>query len=704
MTIRRWIALWLLAFSIPVLAEDRVPGFVDRLEVVSTYDAYGGQSFGSVGPYEVIAGIVHGKLDPRHPANAGIVDIALAPRGADGMVSYSEDFVILRPKNPSGPQVLFYDVVNRGNKVASGTFNGASGNFTTGSPGNALLMRLGYTVVWSGWQGNIAQTGHGDTASVGTSFPSAVNPDGSAITGASREEYVLDALTAQGPGYNASTGMATVTLTYPPANLGDRNVTFNWRQSWRTADGSMTFSVPSTPVPASNWSYSPDGTQLIFKPATGADLGSIYEFIYQAKNPTVMGLGFAAVRDLVSFLRYERADHQGNANPVALGKTCARGNDRCRPGQALNFDAAVMEGVSQSGRFTKDFLWQGFNEIRGQRVFDGMMPIISASRKTYTNFRWGQPGRWSKEHEDHFQPGDQFPFTYNVIRDPHSEREDGLLKRCLQSDTCPKIVHLDGGFEFGGGRSVLVSTDGLGHDVRVPDNVRLFVVPGVSHGGGAGIEFPGQSAICQYPSSPVLESTIDRALVPVLVDWVLNGTEPPASQWPSMAHGDLAAPADQRAVGFPDLSALGIPWGGALYNRLYKTDYTDAVPVAELDAPYTVLISRTNSDGIELAGVRVPEAVVPLGTYASWNIRAAGHAQGEACYANGGLFAFAPDAATRKSRGDPRLSLAERYPGGKAQFVAQVQAAAQALVAQRLLLPEDVAVYVGQAQAQTLVP
>ena len=418
-----------------------------------------------------------------------------------------------------------------------------------------------------------------------------------------------------------------------------------------------------------------------------------------------MGIGFAAVRDFITFLKYDQHDAQGNANPLNdfQHAPCIGSGKQCHGGGNSNFEVAVMEGISQSGRFTRDFLWRGFNDdARGHEVFNGMFPIIPGSRKTYTDFRFAQPGRWSKEHEDHWQPGDQFPFAYNVIRDPVSGVTDGIMKKCLESNTCPKIIQLDGGFETFGARDSLVSTDGTGHDLTIPDNVRLYVVPGASHGGGNGVAAISQSPVCQYPGSAVVERTIDRALAPVLVDWVANGTAPPASRWPSVVAGTFAPPTDQAAVGFPDLSSAGIPYRGDLYNEISVTDYTNAVPVADLSRKYTVLVSKTDRDGNEIAGVRVPDVVVPLATYTSWNVRAAGHTPGEACISSGSTLPFAATAAARQASGDPRLSLAERY-SSKADYVAKVQAAAQALVEQRLLLPEDVAGYVQSAQTQTLL-
>ena len=700
--VQRLLLLALLLGASFTVAAAGNAGYVNRLEVTATYDAYGGASFGDVGPYQVVTGIVHGKLDPSSPANAGIVDLALAPRDAQGMVDYSEDFVILRPKNAANAnRVLFYDVVNRGNKLALGAFNGAGPNFAAGQQGNALLLREGYTLVWSGWQGNVAETGHGDTSPVGTNFPVATNPDGSSITGRSRDEIIPDYMGVT-PDAN---GVLLVNLSYPAASLDQSQVSFDWRPTWKTPAG-MTFNSPSSPLAQSDWSFENNGTQVQFKMPAGSDLGSIFTFVYTARDPMVMGIGFAAVRDFITFLKFDRHDRQGNANPLSdfQHAPCMERGGKCHAAGDPNFEVAVMEGISQSGRFTRDFLWRGFNDdTRGHAVFNGMFPIIPGSRKTFTDFRWAQPGRWSKEHEDHWQPGDQFPFAYNVITDPISGVTDGILRKCQLSNSCPKIIQLDGGFETYGARDSLVSTDGVGHDLKIPDNVRLYLVPGASHGGGAGVAAITQSPVCQYLGSAVVESTFDRALAPVLVDWVAHGTVPPDSRWPSVNAGTYASPTDQHAVGFPDLTSIGIPFRGDLYNEISVTDYSNAVPVADLSRKYTVLVSKTDVDGNDIAGIRVPEIAVPLATYPDWNVRAAGHTAGEACISSASTLPFAATSAERQADGDPRLSLQDRYLD-KADYVNQVQAAAEALVAERLLLPEDVAPYVKSAQNQTLLP
>jgi hypothetical protein len=666
-------------------------GFVEQLEIKSITDAYGGASFGSVGPYRVISGIVHGQISPIHPANAGIVDLNRAPLDSDGFVAYTTDFVMLRPKNPAtAKRILFYDVVNRGSKLALGTFNGAGAKFEPGQQGDALLLREGYTIVWSGWQGDILQSGNGGAGGrIGANLPSASNADGTPITGMSREEVIFD----------NTNNPASFVLTYPAASLDPSQVTFNARESWTTPKG-MTWNSPSAAIPAGDWKYLDETHVSVTRPAS-MDAGAIYSFIYPAKNPIVLGIGFAAVRDLISFLRNDSADRKGTPNPLNDLKQapCAikPASGRCPTNPATNVDLAIGEGISQSGRFTRDFLWQGFNDdARGHKVFDGLLPIIPGSRKTYTNVRWGQPGRWSRGHEDHFQPGDQFPFTYAVTTDPVSGAADGLLKKCLASGTCPKIMQLDGAFELWGGRGSLLVTDGAGHEIPIPDSVRLYMVPGTQHGGGNGVGSEMETASCQNPSSAVIERTTDRALVPAMEAWLTTGTAPPTSQYPTISAGTLVRPASRSQVGFPDLSKIGVNYTGA-YNELFLTNYSQAAPVIALDKPYQILVPKTDADGNDVSGVRVPDVAVPIATYTGWNLRKAGFAEGDLCMSTGSTIRFATTAAARKTNGDPRLSLAERY-GSEADYVDKVRAAAQALVGQRLLLQEDVDFFVKTAQ------
>ena len=701
-------------------------GTVDQFQVVSSVDAFGGATpAGAAGPYVVISGIVHGKLDPKNPDNAGIVDLAGAPVDSTGMVNYTTDVVILRPKSASNARrVLFYDVVNRGNKIGQASFVGG-GALNTGAAPLAnfpSILTRGYTVVWSGWQGSIAQSGNGATAAIGTTFPIASNANGSAITGLSREEFIPD---------YAGGSPTTIPLSYPPALSTDLSeVTFTARQSWLNSSGQPDYAVPSVPVTTwsyvagANGSYSVSFTPPALVPnAAGAmvapDAGTIYSFVYRASKPMVNGIGFAAVRDLISFLKTSNADGQGNANPMNDMKSaqCASGSN-CPSSPTTNFDIALGEGISQSGRFLRDFLYQGFNkDANGNKVFDGMMSIISAGRRTWVNARFSQGGRWSKQHEDHWMPGDQFPFTYGVTTDPLTGNSDGLLKNCIANSTCPKIMQIDGAFEWWGGRASLVVTDGAGNDISLPSNVRYYLVAGTQHGGGAGVTTgiltqPAAGSLCQFAASPVSETPVERALIPALENWVVSNALPPASQYPTIASGTAVSPAP-ALFGFPNTSNLLVPSGAAavptavnfsytgIYNPVLVTDYSQAVPVINLAKQYKVLVPKVDTNGNDVSGILMPEVRVPVATYTGWNLRGTGHSVGEGCSSTGSAIPFAVTAAA-KSATDTRASLDTLYPT-RANYAAQFGAAADSLVSQGFLTQLD-ADYIYKVGATAISP
>jgi len=714
------LATWNATSSSPLPArpaptpgvQQRAAGVVDRFEVVSTIDAWGGATpAGAAGPYTVVTGIVHGRLLPTHPDNAGIVDLADAPRDADGYVDYTTDAVILRPKSASSARrVLFYDVVNRGAKPALSAFIGAASLVKGAAPGENFpsLLRAGYTVVWSGWQSNVAQSGAGDTGQVGARFPVARQADGSPITGLSREEFIPELVS----------GSYRFPLAYAPASLSDfSEIRFTARQTWIGADGKQSYGAPSAQVPDWHYLANDNGTAWVeFTPpatvpaadgsAVAPGPGTIYSFVFRARDPVVSGIGFAAVRDLVAFLRNAGTDEQGNLNPVADLKAAACAAGTACPAQPQgNFDVAIASGTSQSGRFLRDFLYQGFNKDgRGAKVFDGLMPMIAGGRRSWVNERFAQPGRVSRQHEEHWMPGDQFPFAYGVATDPVGGRTDGLLKRCLATGTCPKIMQVDGSFEWWGGRASLVVTDGAGHDAALPDNVRYYLVAGTQHGDGGGVSTglawqPGAMTRCLLAPSPVSETPVERALIPALEAWIVKGRRPPASRYPTVASGGLAAP-DRLATGFPDLSGASVPYGvnavpaplnltryGAV-NQLFVTDYSGPAPAADLARAYRQLVPKVDANGNETGGIRMPEVAVPVATYAGWNVRASSRAAGESCGMSGAAIPFAVSPAAR-SAADPRSTLAQLYTG-RADYSARFGAAADALASRGYLLAQDV--------------
>jgi hypothetical protein len=631
--------------------EAQKPASLVKLETTSRITAYEGKTFGQYGPYERIAAVAHMRIDPRAPANRRIVDLALAPRDADGMVSYDVDLIILRPKDAvHARRVLLYDVVNRGVKLASMLNAGQAG--IAADPfdaGDGLLMRQGYTIVWSGWQGDIAGKGL-----VGARFPVATDK-GKPVTGRISTETIFD-----------NSNGDRITLPYPAASLAQA-----------TAQLTVRAHADDRPVPigASEWRFEDDRHVRLKRPAN-MDAGAIYRFDYVARDPKVMGLGFAATRDIIAFLRHASA---AEGNPLAdlAAAPCERdaGGACTNPAGGI-FSTTVAIGGSQSARYLRDFLWQGFNaDLAGRRVFDGMIPFIAGGRQTFTNFRFSEPGRFSRQHEDHNVPGFVFPFTYATLADPVTGRSDGILRACSATGTCPKIFHIDTGAEFWQAGASLVGTGGTSHDVAFPSNVRAYMIASGAH--AAGLAPP----ICRYPANPMNYSVILRALTVAMIDWAGGRREPPPSHWPSVARSELVPVGTLRG---PESPSYGVIWA--------KVANRPVSPVAGRAWP--VLVPNIDSDGNDLPGIRMPQIAAPIGTYLGWNLRKPGFGGDDLCLVYGGFVPFAADKAARGD--DPRASLAERYPtpGDRAQRFTQ---AVEALREQRLLLDEDAATLQGQA-------
>ena len=681
----RWRALLAVCATLPILAACQAPsgptagaragGVVESLEIRSRGPAFGGARFGDVGAYELISGTVSGRLDPDHPANADIVDLKRAPREADGWVAYRTDVDILRPVSATGARrVILYDVVNRGRRLGHQLYFNEGGSLATAAgAGNGFLMRQGITVVWSGWQGDLPLDATG--AALGTRFPVAREPDGSPVRGTVRDEWVFDH--ARSP--------VQATLSYPVADADRGRAMLRARQ--RRGD-------PWRPVP--DWSYVGDRAIRIERPAD-LDAGAIYEFVYPARDPVVMGIGFAAIRDLMAFLRYDTADRSGRPNPLNDLRDARCERSACPDKARQTADVVVLEGISQSGRLVRDYLYLGFNrDTLGRQVFDAAMPLIAGSRRTWTNERFAQPGRWSKEHEEHYQVGDQFPFSYPVTTDPVSGRRDGIFARCEATRSCPKLMHVDGGAEFWQGRASLVGADGAGRDLVLPENVRAYAMTGTPHAYAPSGK-AAKPAACSLPGNVVNPGSTTRALLVALVDWAARDVPPPASRWPRVSAGELVSPSDARAIGLPDLSRLGVRFEGT-HNPLFLTDYAPAVPVADASRRYAVLVPVTDADGIDLPGVRTPDVEVPLATHLPWNPRGPGYAPGAACGGAGASLPFAPDEATRARTGDPRPSLVARYGSGDV-YLQRVRQSVDGLRASRLMLDEDVERWLSRSRA-----
>ena len=629
---------------------------INITEVLSP--VFEGISFGEVGPYRLLRGTASGELDPGHPGNRGIVNLDKAPRNAAGLVEYTVELEILQPVEPArGNGVLLYDVLNRGDKRV--TTPRANGGPLTNSPrsaadaGTGCFMRRGYTMVWSGWQADVPP-GEGRMRGI---FPVA-REDGAPLAGRTCEEIIDE----------TGTNPIAAKLTYPAADVEAGAATLTVRQ--READ-------PRQTPPGMDWRYLEEGTIEITRPE-GFDAGAIYEFIYEAKEPTVMGIAFASVRDVVSFLRYEEADAGSNANPLAVD------------GRLLT-ERALAIGFSQSGRFLREFIYQGFNGDEQERlVFEGIMAIIAGSRLTNINMPFSVPGQHPRQHEDHTMRGDQFPFSYPTRTDPLTSASDGILAGCNGTAACPRIMHVDTDSEAWQAHASLVVHDAAG-PVEQPENVRVYWIPGSQHQP----EKHDTSGFAQHPGNPQQYGSIIRALLVALDSWCAEGTPPPESLHGTVAQGTLIPPKEAAEIfnTIPGVECTG------LINELRVLDHSTLPP--REGAAYPMFVNAPDADGNGRAGIRHPLLRAPVATHTGWNLRKAGHAEGELADNFGMYLPFARTRAEREAAGDPRLSLEERY-GTQKGYLDAVAAACREMVAERLLLPEDVAAILKEAAAQKL--
>jgi Alpha/beta hydrolase domain len=629
--------------------------------------AYQRQSFGEAGPYERLSGHAYGELDPKDPLNGIITDLQLAPRNARGMVEYSATFLLVRPVDLAKTSgVLLYEVPNRGNATLD-----------RAAPMSDYFKR-GHVVLTSGWQGDLAPRDGLQTIAV----PVARNPDGSSLTGRVLADF---------------SDMANHVSTLPiiigrlpgptPASLDTSKATLTRR-----------LSEGSTPVPirGTDWAFA-DCSKAPF-PGTadpgkicvkgGFDAAYLYELVYTAKDPLVLGIGYAATRDINAYFKSGDAEALPKKMPFA-----------------------IAWGNSQSGNFLRSMVHLGFNQDEtGRIVWDGMNPNIAA-RQLAMNIRFAAPGGAAGLYE----PGSDGVLWWSDYTDEARHRPvGGLLARCRATDTCPKVFETFGSSEFWDLRA---SPDLVGtradRDIPLPANVRRYYFPGVTHGGGPGgfsASAPKPPNRCELPANPNPSSDTMRALMAALIDWVAHGTPPPPSQYPRLDRGDLKEPA-QATLGSPVIP--GVPLPDSVILPLYDYDFGSSFHYSDLSGSISVvppvirqvlpsLVPAVDSDGNETSGVASVLHQAPLGTYLGWNVFAEGYFKGGNCGLVGGYVPFAKTKAERMAAGDPRPSLEERY-GTHDGYVTAVRAAAARQVRDRFLLQEDADRLVAQANASDVL-
>lgn len=613
--------------------------------------------------HETLSGHFSGELDPKSAQNAIITDIQLAPRNARGMVGYTATFSITKPLDMSKASgVLFYSVPNRGNGVATAEAEG-------------------HVTAVSGWQGDVRPRAGIQSIEVPV-LPGVTGPVSERLVNMPAGTNTIDITTAQ---YVALAYQKPVSLDTSKASLVRRTRAGDAlplaSNAWAFAD------CTKTPFPGT-----PDASKICAR--DGFDPEFEYLLVFTAKDPLVLGIGYAATRDFNSFLRYTDKDDSGAANPVA-GK----------------IRWALSRGSSQSGNFIRSFIHLGFNQDEAKRiVWDGTNPQIAA-RQIVLNLRFANPGGAAGLNE----PGSEAVLWWNEYADKTRQRPTAsLLTRCKATGTCPKVFETFGALEFWYLRESpnLVGTDAKA-DIPLPANVRRYFFPGTSHGGGRGgfsMKTPAPPNGCLLPANPNPEADQNRALAKALVEWVSKGTEPPASRYPRLDRGELAE-ATAKAIGFPAIP--GAPSPDGLLNKVLDHDFGGQVNYNDISGvvtkqPPTVkrviatLVPKVNADGSDVSGVPSVLRDAPLGSYLGWNPAATGFDKGKQCGLAGGYIPFAATKAERIKAGDPRLSLEERYQG-HAGYVAVVKAATEKAVRERFLLPEDAKRLIGEAEASDVL-
>jgi hypothetical protein len=641
---------------------------ITKIDILKRGPAFGGFSFPLIGPYEVIIGVAHGEVNPANPQNAIITDLSLAPRNANGNVEYSNNFYILKPVNlAQGNHKMMYEPPNRGGKTYQTLNNTPTG---TNDPAaltdpavleDSFLWTRGYTTVWSGWENNLGDVTDLVKLVATANLPVAHGPNGATITG---------------PGYEyIVTGAATFGLSYP-ASSGD--------QTKATLTHRVHLDDHPDPVPASGWAYT-DATNTAIKLTSGNFVSNdIYEFSYTAMNPTVNGLGLAAIRDFNSFLRHAKADDFGTANPL-FG----------------DVQRIYTETSSQPGRTLNDFVHLGFNEDeQHHKVFDGMMQWIAAGDGLNMNYRWSQTKRTERNRQEELYLEGLYPFANVPTFDPISRTSDWRYKRCEETNTCPLATEFYSANEFWVKAGSLMSTDPTGR-FDLPDHplTRNYLLSSKQHGGAGD---PTSRGLCQQLLNPLDSAPVQRALWTDLDEWSSHGVQPPDSQVPMLRDGTLVPPLPQSRVGFPNIP--GVTYTGLKTTRYrfnYGPDfYQTFIPTINPpmisgrleDNPangpiYPSFVPKTDSDGNDIAGIRLPELVVPLATYTGWGLRSGVWAN-DGCEASGQFIPFAATKATRAASKDPRPSVAERY-SSYSNYRQQVVKAVDDLVRRRFLICDD---------------
>ncbi|MFZ0863840.1 MAG: alpha/beta hydrolase domain-containing protein [Candidatus Sulfotelmatobacter sp.] len=629
-----------------------------RVETATRTDVLGGKQFGDAGAYERITGRVYFSLPVANPHNHRIVDLSNAVNLKNGEVEFSSDFIAVRPIDPrKGNGSMLLEVPNRGRGRIIALVDGGDWDLAADA-GDAWLLRNGFTIVSLGWQWDAAGT---DALRF---FAPIAKENGKTITGLLRGDLMPSRLMPEIPLGHLILGNIGGT-EYPVAAPDDPRNVLTVRDS---RDGQRTV------IPSTEWQFA----QMIDGKLTPSDRhihlnggfqpGKIYEYVYAVADPVVAGGGFAAIRDFASY-----AKHAPDAvTPAAR---------------------VYGEGISQNGRFLRDFLYQGFNaDEEGRIALDGILAHVAGAGRGSFNYRFAQPSRDAQPTSSVFFPTDIFPFTDQPEEDPVTGETGGLLDRAVTDKVVPRIFFSNTSYEYWGRAAAMihVSADGK-HDAPISDNVRIYHFTGLQHFSGP---FPPEKGkgdlLGQQPQSPLPVKYFWRAMIANMDSWVRSNTLPPASSYPKIADGTLVPLREYALPAIPDVNRPHE--ANAAWRLDFGPHWRDGIlsmQPPKVGEPFPVLVPQVDADGNERDGVRLPEVTVPLATYTSWNLRDPSiGAPDQRVSFEASYLPFPKTAADRQKTGDPRKSIAERYSGGD-DYLTRYKNAVDDLVHQRWILPED---------------
>jgi alpha/beta hydrolase family protein len=636
---------------------------VVRVEITERADVLGGKAWGTIGAYEKIAGRVYFAIDPGNSHNVQIVDLDKAPRNARGEVEFSADFYVLSPKS-GGNRSLLLELPNRGEKALLPLLQGA---MRTSDPskesefGDGFFLKKGYTLAWIGWQWDVR-----DGADFMRSYaPIAHQSDGASIHGLVRADWTLAERRDEWPLAHVIVGSIGGT-GYPVSDPSDPANVLTMRD------------CPTCPrhlIARAQWQFAHQDQHGVapndrfIRLDGGFEPGKLYELVYAAKDPVVVGLGLATVRDFVSYAKYDR-------NAV------------------VHSDRVLGVGISQTGRFLRQFLWQDFNaDESGRKAFDGVLAMVAGAGRGSFNHRFAQPSRDGETTSSLFYPTDLFPFSDLPESDSVLRQTAGLLDAARHSKTTPRIFFVNASHEYWQRASSLIHTSVDGTtDIAPSKDVRIYFAAGQGH---VPTRFPPQIGSIpelhgQQKSNAVQCIWLWRALISDMDQWTRDGTPPPPSNYPHISDGTLVA---QHDLTFPPIPGVMLPLAPLGAYRLdFGPEWKQGIITREppgIGAAYTILVPQVDRDGNECSGIHLPELQVPLATYTGWNLRDPSLGMiGYTIPFIGAYIPFSKTADERKRLGDPRLSIAERYQTMD-DYMRLYREAAERLVKDRFLLPED---------------